>query len=466
MRKICTLALAALLAAVFTAPAMADNHDKKWELTSDIRTRFEVSENITDLEDEDSPGDNDNLSFGTYRAQLRLDASLAKNVMGTVELQAFGVWGEDDTPGRTHGDSIGQVQSDSEISDESTTNKTEIYQLIISLMDLGGSGIDLHIGRQEHEIGNELHVGNLDYYNGTVYDGARGMWSNDNVSVDAFHYWIEEQDIEAEDFDDIDINGGDDDVTFCGVNVDINFADNTQSISPYALYLRDGQEGGDRIDLYTIGALWTRSEETAVANGELIDWSLEAAVQSGDIDPDGADLSLGGMIIEGAIGFNFGEEGDRRHRASLNLLMASGDDDNTDDDLDGFFQLAPDTHHDNRLGDLDLFSGGFTEVGSLVSFGDNFEGMSNVSNINLRYDYTGASGNNNFYVALHQFTLAEDQVSPGSSFDDDDIGTEIDVVYEHMYSENVAFEFGASQFSSGDFLDEASGFDTDDVTRF
>ena len=209
-----------------------------------------------------------------------------------------------------------------------------------------------------------------------------------------------------------------------GATVSWDVAEN-QGITPYILFARDGLIDNS---FYTIGADYGR----AATMDTVFDWNLEVAAQFGDIGT----LDAGGSVIEAWWGYGWGDKG--HHRVHLGGYLASGDDDASDSDADGFVPLFGDGHAMNRLGDLD------------------FIGASNVTDLNVGYRYTSDDENHSFNFSVHDFTVTDEMAGA-----DDDLGTEFNINYGFQYSRNTAIEIGVATLSSGDAL----GTSADDVQR-
>jgi hypothetical protein len=309
--------------------------------------------------------------------------------------------------------------------------------------EIGGSNFSLRIGRQEHTLGNELLMGDADFYNGRSFDGLRGTFDYEAWDLDLFYYQIQERDVLPAMIDTGEmppVNGGSDDTVLIGATSNFKIGDTEQDLTPYVLYYKNGNEVGlyPKMSFYTIGILWDRP----VMEDKMLDWSLEYAFQTGEMGP-GGDTDISSDVWEGWLGFNFGDN--VRNRFALGLLMLSDGDSPTK--AENFIPLFGDTHE--RAGLADVFSAYSWADGAFTNT------FHNLTDIWGSWDLT--MGNHNFMLAYHQFTATEDAWFDG----EDDLGSEIDLRYQTSYSKNLGFEVGVASFDPGD----AFGSDADTVLR-
>jgi hypothetical protein len=284
----------------------------------------------------------------------------------------------------------------------------------------------------EHQIGNELILGNNSFYNGQVFDGIAADADWDSWSLGLFLFKL----AETEDFP-----GGvtsNDDVNLYGL--DFSFALGQSNLTPYYLYLHDGANGALRKNISTLGILWNRP----TVDNDGWDLNLELAGQFGETGTDAATVDQGGILFEGWFGWTFGNAG----RLHIGYLYASGDDGSDPTQNDGWNPLFEDGHAYNRLGNLDLFNANLRPTG--------LSGMTNVSDLSLGYTWApGEDSKHSFFAALHQFNLDE------SGAADDDLGLEFDVTYSYEIVHNSTLQIGVGYLSAGDALGPLA----DDTTR-
>jgi len=446
------LGAALLLAVAATGPAAAadrDDGEARFSITGEARVRAELVANVLDAQDHGVPALDDEFSWFPYRARIGARGLFTRNVVGYIEVQNFGFFGND-TPAESFSDPIGQGFKNSIDSSE-----VQLYQAYVELGKLWGSSWGVSIGRREHTFANELHMGDADFYNGQTFDGIRATRDGEKWDLDVFMYQVTENDLTSAVFGVPAIGAGDNDVTFSGAHATIDLGRDGHSITPYLLFFRDGdfEVAGGKI--YTLGAQYGKE-----AGDKGFDWNAEVAVQTGEFAPNGADLDMRGNIVEGWFGYNWGG-GDANNRAHIGVLRASGDDDPADNDAEAFFPLFPDNHANNRLGDLDLF-GGPTVVGLLtLDPATGAIGITNVTDISLGYSRSWRDGKHDILASLHLLSLTEQP----AALIDDEIGEEVDVVYDYRYTKVVSFQAGIANLVAGDALDSAIGTNADDIMR-
>src|SRR5881397_3757696 len=88
---ILALGIVAASASFSRAESMSD---QKWNVFAEARARWERFENYSDFNDKGAT--QDAFSFTPYRIRVGVDGHLADNVGVRIELQNFGVWGNQD----------------------------------------------------------------------------------------------------------------------------------------------------------------------------------------------------------------------------------------------------------------------------------------------------------------------------------------------------------------------------------
>jgi hypothetical protein len=446
MKKLIYFAvLAAALVAIAAPQAWAaESDDDKFKMHGEVRFRGEYSSNLDDLDDDfDDQG-----LFWPYRVRLAVEGQFSKNVSAWIEVQNGGVAGGNFTSINDGGIPsffrFGSVQNDGE--------GVELYQGSMTLDKLWSDRFSLTIGRQELVLGNELLLGDFDFYTGLSHDGATGRWEFDKVDVTVWYFRTNEGSVSniagsappgLGFIVPSPVDGGQD---FYGGYATWHFKED-QDFDFY-LMQQDYHDangmlgGGDLADIATVGARYGR--EIVGENGFY--WNIEYATQFGTGEFSGGQATeedAGGDVIEAWFGYNF-HNGNNDHKVYGRYSSASGDDPNSAD-FDGFIGVAGDVH--NRLGRGDWFA--------LDTFFYLTEGITAWS-----------VGYNGFYNDRHELGVAywDYSVEDDTGLLSDEIGEAIDLWYGFNYTKNVAFELSYSTLSPGDFFTSGTPPD-DDVTR-
>jgi hypothetical protein len=440
--------LAAAVASVFTFVVADEDQDgKKFVIHGEIRERADYNENLSDFDD-DSP---DSFLFFPYRVRIAAEGHFGKDVVGYIELQSFGVWG-DAPPNRGGITSFGPVFGASDSNpfpggftgtranvDQNvnnalffTLNDVQIYQGWIGLNNIGGSKFSLKFGRQEIVKGSEMLLGDSDFYSGLSHDGGVACWNADAIDLDL--WWTRPLQSGGVGF------GGTPDhesVNFYGAWADFKKIPANIGVAAYLLYYEDGTTslGSDRRAFWTIGGRANHSVDPGQSG---LAWSAELALQRGDynIGPglgDTGDISALGF--EGMVGWQF-HGGNTDHMIKGFYAMGSGDDDPADTDAEAFDPLFQDTHM--RYGFTDLFT--LSDLTAL-SFGWNMR-----------------TNDNSFGIDLWKFQATEDVLTAAAT-EENDLGAEVDAWWKYQYNPNTQFMAGLGYFMPGDAIDDELGTD-------
>ncbi len=415
--------------ALLAPPAMAAD-DKPFTIHGEVRFRGEYTNNANDFNDDAAI--DDQALYWPYRIRIAAEGHLTKNVTAWIEFQNADVAGDTITglgPTRT---GIGFEGSD-----------VEMYQGNVTLNKLWSDSFSLRIGRQEIVAGNELHLGDYDFYTGISHDGAVGMWDFDNVDIMVWYTRPFENDSffgSGAFTPDVVAAGG------FGANEAMHFLggygtwtfNEDQNFDVYIMAINDSASAAN---FQTIGARYAR--DTTDADGFI--WNIEGAQQFGD--DFAANVDAEGRVIEAWFGYNW-KSGSNVHRVYGRLEQATGDDTSTTGENEGYIPLFGDPHNRTGRGDWFALADTTTALGPGAS-----GGLMAVS-----------VGYNGFYNDRHEFgaaywtyTLEEDN---GGA---DDLGDAVDVWYGFNYSRNVNFVVSLSQLSPDDAL-TGGGVD-DSVTR-
>ena len=454
MRKVIFSALLlAGVAAVF-APVVFAQEEKPFTIHGEVRTRMEYTDNGNDFTDSGTdPGlgsNDDQANYWPYRIRIAAEGHFTKNVSAWIELQNAGVFGGDFSGPVKNGTVIG-FGADSGVS---------LYQGNLTLDKLWSDHFSLTFGRTELVKGNELHLGDLDFYAGIVHDGVIANWDLKKVDITGWYT----RPIEGSAFHTdnaippaaVAITGTPATQYFWGAYVTWDIA-KEQGLDLYFMENRNRAFASDSpttIDM--VGARWFHDNVTK--NGAV--WNLEAAQQFGQISDlstatpgdfaPGADIS--GTVIEGMFGWNF-KAGNIIHRPYGKYESASGNKDaapglNTDDKDEGFHPFFTDFH--NRLGHGDWFA----LTGGNPSFaGAGLAGAGGGGITAFSVGYTGWTARHSWGAEYWDYSLAEDtDLGPALGGETSDLGKAIDLFYGFNYTKNVTFEASFSQLSPGDAL--------------
>lgn len=446
MRKVCVLALIAVVALVVAAPVRAESHDenKKWNIHGDIRSRLDYFENF-DYLDVDNGGSRDNASIWPYTVRVGIDGTITDNVKALVDFRTDGTFGSSPTFNEFGGD---PRFFSSAYSSEDNVN---LYQGWLQIDKLfGWENFSLKLGRQEHTLGTELLLGDNDFYTGQSFDGARMMWTNDKWDANLFYYKLVENN-----FDNglgLGFGGDSQDTNFFGGTFDWKFEKFGQ-LDAYWLRFQGLDDftpfsvvDGTGID--TLGVRWGKM--LGSKDDGMFDWNVEFATQTGDYGNGVGSTDVSSDVVEGWFGVNL-FPGDSHHRFHVGVLQATGDDPTTADD-ETFFPLFGDGHAYNRLGNLDNLPGDPAQ----------FFGVSNVQDVNVGWTGKFMDGKHTVMAAVHAMKLDQPLVVNG----EDDLGMVVDLNYMYQWNKMIGFEVNLSQGQPGDFQDLLVGGSADSAARY
>ncbi|HET8945886.1 MAG TPA: hypothetical protein VFQ07_02790 [Candidatus Polarisedimenticolia bacterium] len=463
MRKVIFSALLLAGVAAIFAPIAFAQEEKPFTIHGEVRTRMEYTNNGNDFADSGTdldglPGPlgeaDDQASYRPYRIRIAAEGHFAKNVSAWIELQNAGVFGGDFTGPVKNGNVFG-FAADSGVS---------LYQGNLTLDKLWSDHFSLTLGRSELVKGNELHLGDLDFYAGIVHDGAIANWDFKKVDITG---WVTRP-IEGSVFHPdnsippaaVAVTGTPATQYFWGAYVTWDIA-KEQGLDLYFMENRNRAFVADSpTTLDMVGVRWFHDNVTK--NGAV--WNGEVAQQFGQISDlstpgtfeAGADLS--GMVIEAMFGWNF-KVGNVIHRPYGKYEMASGNKTDTDatpgdKEDEGFRPFFTDFH--NRLGHGDWFAltGGnpsFAGAGLAGTGGGGIQAFS--------VGYTGWTGRHSWGAEFWDYSLDQDTDLGPVDGTTGDLGKAIDLFYGFNYSKNVTFEASWSQLSPDDALTGAAGPD-------
>lgn len=420
------LLLVAAVAGAFTF-ALAEEtqaEEKKFVIHGEIRQRADFIDNY------DSDSDtSDSALFFPYRARIAAEGHFSKDVIGYAEFQSFGVWG--DAPPTKGGIPLYLPNIDQNTSSSLlyNYNSTQLYQAWIGLNNIAGSKFSLKVGRQELVKGSEMLLGDLDFYSGIAHDGVVGSFNYDSFGLDVWYtrplqhgslFWYGSTTTGVPDHTS---------TNFYGVWADFKKIPKNIGVSAYLMNYEVGQTVSYPYGsaFYTIGA---RANKDAEAGKNGFAWNAELAIQSGDWTTgtmwDKGDIS--GTGFEGMFGYNL-NAGGNDHLFKIKYVMASGDDDPLDDNLEAFNPLFQDYHQ--RYGLSDIFT------------------LSDLTAMSLGWKMS--QKDHCFGVDLWDYQLTEDMVgSDGNKYSA--LGRELDAWWKLQYNPNTQIMAGLAYFKPGDVI--------------
>lgn len=340
-----------------------------------------------------TPSQKDSYGWLATRALVDIEADLTDNVSAVVELQGEGVWGT--------------LVTDDVIDD---SWEVEIKQAYVKMSELYYSPLTLKLGRQYLDFGTFLVT---DAEKEFVYDAAR-------VTLD-FYPWIIDG-VYAKLVETLDAK---DDMDFYMANV--RYEAEQFAIEGYALGINDCSDVGYKpIALGLVGS---------GSPMEGLDLHGEATYETGDWS-DGNDLSAWSIEVGGSYVFEAAWE----PAVSLRYIYASGDDNPNDSDMKSFQEFF----------EYDYYGYAFSPRRSNIQMINASLSVLPMENLTLIADY-------------YYYLQAEKVVDiVGDAFQDnggylmatngtsDKLGSEIDIIAEYDYSEDVSTQLYVAWFIPGD----------------
>ena len=194
------------------------------------------------------------------RTRLGVTADFTNNVSTFIEFDSYTNWGQNFRSDYLTG------------MDERGNADVSLFQSYISIDKVGGTPLRLRIGRQELSFGSQWLVGPRDFgffWTGISFDAARATWDGDSFTVDAWASKLSES----------MSNFGKGDTDFYGVYASCKALEN-HTFDAYWMLLHDGRVGmGDTL-LHTAGL-------RAAGKVGAFDYDTEAAYQFGPADNPG-----------------------------------------------------------------------------------------------------------------------------------------------------------------------------------
>ncbi len=439
MKKLLYVALLAVgVFILMTPPAMAQE-EKPFTLHGEIRFRGEYQANANDL----NKDTNDNADFWPYRVRIAAEGRFSHNIGAWIEFQSAGNAGGTLTPVR-----LGNA-------DVFAGEGVEMYQGNITFNQLWSKNFSLRVGRQEIVAGNELMLGDLDFYSGLSHDGFVANWNLKKVNLMLWATRPAQVGVNS-----LTSNFTSPDNTFIGgVGGTQNFWGGyatwtfmkDQTFDVYAMDL----DTKVAANVQTIGVRYAHD----VPGKTGFFWDAELAKQFGKAAYGTPDVKANGNADEGWFGYNW-RSGKNNHRFYGRIEQASGDKTTTADKNEGFVPMFGDFHNRTGHGDWFVLANDPSNLG-----GGGINGGTTGSGLKAwSVAYTGYfTDKNEFGVAYWKYKLDQKNVATGHT----DLGNSTDIWYGYNYSKNTTFTVSLSQLKPGDALKDisAGGLHDDTVTR-
>ncbi len=419
MKRILLSVFAAAVTVAWTVPASADV-----TFNGEYRARGEWRDNA-DIGATPDDAKNDTQSFIGQRVRLTANAQATDDVSFKITLQDTRNWGTASAP-----------NGGPNLTDNGIDNHLDLHESYINISNFLDTPVSLRIGRQELNYGDQRLIGSFGWSNnGRSFDAIKAMVTTDLANVDVFWSKVVDRNTAA--------GSPDNDQDLYGIYATTNVVPNN-TLDLYALLARDGGLAGGTFttNLYTVGARLAGS----VAG---LDYTVEFPYQFGDLENNVIDLDIKAWALAAKVGYTVpGAPMNLRLGAEYNY--ATGDDDAADSDIETFTNLAP-TNHD-KLGFMDLQAWRNVSAWSLNAAADVTE---KVRVYVAYWDLRRAEGDDAWYQA-GQWNFG----GTATADTDKEIGSEIDLVANYKYNNNVTIEAGLARFFAGDAL--GSGADDQD----
>jgi len=446
------LILFAVVALVVAAGANAYAELKDVTVGGSIRVRGDAMGPL--WFDSDNPGDD----FVSTTTRINIEAEMTEGVSAFIELQEIDIWGSDmkvGFPGPFYSKGeTGAVPTPGALPMLGDEDGFSLYRGYILIQDVADyEGLALKIGRQEIVAGTEFIFGNNDFGPGLSYDAISATYAQDDLTLLAFVAKLAEGRTQwgTEDDADVDLYGIYS--TYTGMEdmvVDAYFAllkaADVADMGPLPwgwdpqMPIPEAPDDldDDPLELYTLGA-------RVGGLYDALDYNLEAAVQWGD---NGWDGDYEGWALDAGVGYTF--DHDCNPRLGFNYTFSSGDDDENDDNTETFLAPFADNYH--RYGYMDLFGLGNMDVMKLSMTAQPYEKVGVGCHLL------------HLLAAEHEDGIAPFGGAGGPSANADTIGTELDLVANYSYSEDLSFEMAYAYLWAGPYVEDVF-LDDDDMQR-
>ncbi|RJP19770.1 MAG: hypothetical protein C4520_12470 [Candidatus Abyssobacteria bacterium SURF_5] len=459
MKKLSIL-LAVLLVASMTLPAAAEVEEITVGGSLQIRGQyldpgfgFALPGGLTGFDDDLDP-----QNWVSQRTLINVDARLTGGIRAFAELQAFDIWGVDETDA----DSSGYLRTDSPYATLAGQGNDEIqlYQGYIELNDLADLPLMVRVGRQELVYGREWLIGNNNdgvNFSGLSFDAAKVSYAADLFRIDAWWSQLANNENPGNAVNLAGSSESESNWDFMGVYGTFTGIEN-MALDGYFLWARTGEDfpGSvalpvtptltDDVNLYTAGARFAGCWDFPAIG--LIDFNVEGAYQFGDsyeiTGPaplfTATDGDYEAWAFNAVAGYTF-DEVQLAPRVEVEYAYFSGDDDPLDGDVESFTRLFSDVHY----GEMNV-GGNLDATMTNVHVGRIGASIVPVERLTLSGDF-------------YYFMLADDEgdvLGLGTQVagdEDDEVGMEIDVAADYQYTEDLNLRVGWAHFFAGDAIE-------------
>ena len=221
----------------FCVPTASAFELQNLEISGEVRDRYEVRNNASFGNPNDTGVDQNNSSFLGQRLRLNLGYKPTTDVKFFVQFQDSRLFGAE-------AGTLGNSQN------------TDVHQGYMQIQDLFLDGLQLRLGRQEIFFGDHRVIGNVGWSNiGRSFDGARLTFSREAADLDVIWARTRENDVTNVAAADVvnfpgspaAVRKGSDDQNVYIAYGTVKAVPNT-SIEPYWILLVDNGTGGSLLD--------------------------------------------------------------------------------------------------------------------------------------------------------------------------------------------------------------------------
>lgn len=368
------------------------------KFSAQIRPRFEI-------DNKDFKSSTRANTFTALRTRLGLSFQPSKNLSGFIQIQDSRIYGE-------------------ETSTTANMKNLDLHQAYFKIDDIFSLPMDLKVGRFEAADGSERFISVVGWNNvGRAFDGGILTVKSKSIDVDLMI---------AREFE----------RSLIGDSTDQNV---------YALFADLKLVDAYKIEPFII---WQRVQPIIVLNRATIGFNVKGNLsgfsheidfgyQTGSFYSGGREQDISAYTF--SLSGDYKLEGELKPTIGVQIDLASGDDDPTDNSFKSYTSLYASGH--KFFGYMDYFTNLPVDaygLGLLDLIGK--IGITPITDLKLNLHF-------HLFNSMEDYTLLSGTKS--KSF-----GTELDFVASFKYNEKVTFEGGASIFSAGDIFKEKRGRDT------